>query len=215
MARDVCTMLGGIIGLDSISKSPGYVCGVIDGGQGQDLGSRARRRSGTEPSWRWDPCTGPAWSWDPRRPRFLVCRCIHGHDCLCKLAKDRKLPITPCLVFSNPSQDCSPPRPPPSAPRCPLSRGCQPPPSGRSQRYPRLHFHSFPLSSARTASSLSSHRSKWLPSKFVGAHEGQNTNHHNAFENEGTVFLHAKGACPVRRYSSVAGLRVESSSLTE
>lgn len=73
-------MLGGIIGLDSIGERAGHECGVIDGGRGQALDGRARRRNRTESSWCWDSCAGPAWSWDPRRPGFLVRRRIHGHD---------------------------------------------------------------------------------------------------------------------------------------
>jgi len=38
MTRGVSTMLGRIISLDSIGKSAGHVCGVIDGGQGRALG---------------------------------------------------------------------------------------------------------------------------------------------------------------------------------
>jgi hypothetical protein len=64
----------------------------------------------------------------------------------------------------------------------------------------------------QTAPNPFRHHSKCLCSKFVGAHEGRNTNHRNAFENEDTVFWRGRGACPVRRYSSAGGQRVGSSS---
>ena len=155
MTRGASTMLGRIVGPDSVSESAGNVCGVIDWGHGGALGGRTSRRDGTKPPRCRDTRAGSTWSWNPRRPGLLVCRRVQGHDWLCELFNDRELPINLCLVFFNPSQGCSQPHLRPSARHFQPLQGYQTLRPEQIPQLPRQHFHSFPLSSAQTASSPS------------------------------------------------------------